>query len=530
MSITNTNTKQLRPYQVHAIDTVAKKLASGKKRVIFQLATGGGKTVTFAGLIHRYRSKIDKKVLVLVHREELLKQARRTLYNWYDIAAAPVQAGIKYLPDVPVYVGMVETVNNRIKRNSAYFKNIGLVIVDECHIGNFKKLYDLFPNAWIIGFSATPISGSRRDPLKNYFDDIVCGIDIPELIAQGSLVPNRTINIQNINRNELAIKNGEFDEQQMGVVFSSTKHVQNCVAAYQKHAKEKKTLIFNCNIEHSRKVNAAFESFGYSCRHLDSNATAHERSDTLEWFKNTPDAILNNVGILTTGFDEASIKVIIPNKSTMSLPLWLQMCGRGSRPFPGKDEFIIVDMGGNATSHGDWCDAHDWEDIFFNPDKPRAGGVAPSKVCGGCNAVIHASSKKCKFCGAETLKSVVYDEGTTNMQDLLNRRPINFNVEDMLRDHATKRTKDNKPYKDISLLHNMKSRIIIHASRIWKLKRIDDRTAYMLLDIYQGKIKEWCELKKIEYGWWHKKASQDWLFSELKRVFKWEPSLASQRA
>jgi superfamily II DNA or RNA helicase len=517
------NKKQLRPYQVNSIDRVALMLKEGKKRVIFQLATGGGKTVTFAGLINRYLSKQDKKVLVLVHREELLKQARRTLFNWYDIAAAPVTAGIKYLPDVPVYVAMVETANNRIRKNPSYFKNIGLVIVDECHIGNFKKLYDHFNTSWIIGFTATPISGSKKDPLKNHFEDIVCGIDIPELISGGSLAPNKTKHIKNINREQLTVKNGEFEERQMGVVFSNTRHIQNCVAAYQKHCAGMKTLIFNVNIEHSKKVNAAFQAFGLPSRHLDGNATPYERNDTLEWFKNTPDAILNNVGVLTTGFDEPSIMSVVVNKSTMSLPLWLQMTGRGSRPHPGKDQFLILDMGGNATTHGDWCDPHDWRDIFFNPDKPREGGTAPRKVCIGCNSLIHASTKACPECGANNSNNVTYDDGTARLEDLITRRPITIDMDSMILEHSLKRTAKNEPYKEVSLLHNLKYKIIIHASRVWKLKQIDDRTATRLLGIYQEAVKQWCEKKDHEFSWWHKKSTQEWFFAELKRVFGYIP-------
>lgn len=192
--------KELRQYQTTGINKLAHKFSLGILRIIFQLATGGGKTVTFAGLIHRYLSKQQKKVLILVHREELLQQAYKTLFQWYGITAAPITANINYLPNVMVYVAMVETANNRLKKNPNYFGNIGLVIVDECHIGNFKKLYDYFKTALIIGFTATPISSSKKDPLKNHFQDIVCGIDIPELIESGSLVPNRTIHIKNIDR------------------------------------------------------------------------------------------------------------------------------------------------------------------------------------------------------------------------------------------------------------------------------------------------------------------------------------------
>jgi superfamily II DNA or RNA helicase len=146
---------------------------------------------------------------------------------------------------------------------------------------------------------------------------------------------------------------------------------------------ETKTIIFNCNIDHSKKVNEAFGAFGYPSRHLDGEVDEHARRATLLWFKNTPGAILNNIGVLTTGFDEPSLQTVIVNKSTMSLPLWLQMTGRGARPFPEKQFFTIIDMGGNALTHGDWSDSRDWSYEFQNPDKPK-NGEAPTKVCVGC--------------------------------------------------------------------------------------------------------------------------------------------------
>ena len=94
--------KQLRQYQTNGIDKIAMKAAQGKRKIIFQLATGGGKTITFAGLVNRYMARNSGKVLILVHREELLKQAHRALFEWYDIAAAPITASNTYTPNVPV--------------------------------------------------------------------------------------------------------------------------------------------------------------------------------------------------------------------------------------------------------------------------------------------------------------------------------------------------------------------------------------------------------------------------------------------
>lgn len=526
--------KEQRYYQIEGINKLAMK-ARTCLRLIFQLATGGGKTVCFAGLCQRFINKQQTRILILVHREELLKQARKTLYDWYEIVAVPITANHKYFPNAQVYVAMVETAHNRLKKNKNYFGDVGLVIVDECHIGNFKKLYSYFPESIIIGFTATPIASTRKDPLKNYFQDIVCGIDIPELIeiwrkdnTQG-LVPNKTINVTNVKRSELAIKNGEFDDSAMSQVYSSTKHVHNCVAAYQKYCLGKKTLIFNCNIEHSKKVNEAFVAYGYPSRHLDGTTDPQERVKTLHWFATTENAILNNVGVLTTGFDEPSILRIIVNKSTMSLPLWLQMTGRGSRPYPGKQEFLIIDMGENALTHGDWCDPRDWGSMFRNPPEPKAEGEAPVKACIGCDALIHASQIICKFCGAENRKRIVYDDSRLTYSSYSGRKNPEIDVHLLVTENNARKRKDD-PTKSISpyyTLHQMRMKIVYHVKKRWNMRSLDDKTANIILNLYEDKAKEWCAVVEKPWNGWHRSKTREWMLADLKKEFNWEPSPAT---
>jgi hypothetical protein len=485
-------------------------------------------TVMFAGLIKRYLMKQQKRVLILVHREELLLQAYRTLFHGFDITAAPVTAGTTYLPNVMVYVAMVETANNRLKKNPNYFGSIGLVIVDEAHIGNFKKLYDQFSDSLIIGFTATPISGSKKDPLKNYFQDIVTGIDIPDLIDlwkkdnSTGLVPNRTYHIKNVDRKALSIKNGEFDEEEMGKVFSSTKHVQNCLAAYNNYCKKEKTIIFNCNIEHSKKVRDAFLSFGYPVRHLDGETDKKVRKEILHWFKETPNAVLCNVGVLTAGFDEPSIMHVIVNRATMSLPLWLQMTGRGARPYPGKQAFQIIDMGGNAYAHGDWCDSRDWSDMFHNPPKPKEGGEAPVKECVGCAVLIHASYKLCPHCGALNASKPKYDDGIITFELLTKKSPIEINVPALVAEYTGKVKADGTPYKELAAVHEMKRQIITHVKYKWRLRVLDDKTANALVAMYHDAINHWCRVKNKPFSSWLQMNSREWLLVELKRVFNYE--------
>jgi superfamily II DNA or RNA helicase len=377
----------LRPYQETFINNIAASLRSNRK-VVAQLATGGGKTVCFSAICDRFTARNTSDILILVHREELLAQATKAI----RIPTQSVTAGMKSIPHARVYVAMVETAYKRLDK----FQNIGLVIVDECHIGNFTKVIEHFTESYIIGFTATPLAARKTNPLRNYFDDIVCGIDIPDLIEQGYLCQEMTFSASKIvDRAKLKMRAGEFDAQQMAAAFKNPKYIETTVNAYKAHSLGQKTIIFNCNVEHSMAVNSAFVAAGFNSRHLDADSP--DRAEVLQWFANTPDAILNNIGIATTGFDQPDIETVIVNKATASMPLWLQMCGRGARPHDVKLAFTIIDLGGNCITHGLWSSPRNWSDIFHNPKKPGEG-VAPVKECPDCGALMHTAVRLCD-CG-----------------------------------------------------------------------------------------------------------------------------------
>ncbi|RYY55037.1 MAG: DEAD/DEAH box helicase, partial [Chitinophagaceae bacterium] len=154
--------------------------------------------------------------------------------------------------------------------------------------------------------------------------------------------------------------------------------------AYRNVAKGRKTLIFNNGIFTSRNVCEYFSKAGYAVRHLDNNCTAEERQEIVEWFRKTPNGILSSVSILTTGFDEPTVRNIIIYRATTSLTLYHQMIGRGSRRLANKKRFKIIDLGGNVERFGAWDAAIDWQGIFANPDQYLAsvygdlGNTAPS--------------------------------------------------------------------------------------------------------------------------------------------------------
>lgn len=516
----------LRPYQDKLIRDGAFKASLGHKRIILQAPTGAGKSVIFASLIARYLQRNDRTVLIACHREKLVKQSRKALYDWYGIIAEPIFAETKRLASARVYSGMAETLHRRFTKNPNYIRNIGLLVVDEAHLGLFTKFIELHPEVLVIGFTATPVASSKKKPLNGIYHEIVCGPQINDLIHEGALTPNITHRVKDgIDRKALSTKKGEYDQEQAGRMMSSAKHVNNTVDAYRKfgHTSQfepghpMRAIVFNCNIEHSRIVTQAFIDAGYNARHIDGYMPKQEVEAGLRWLEETPGAILCNVGIATTGIDISSIELVLLNKATKSLPLFCQCCGRGSRLHPGKKNFIIIDMGKNYLEHGDWSDDRDWADWFHHPDKPREGGVAPVKDCPQCLALIHASVRVCPFCGADCAAAPVYDDELVEFETVVQGKPLVIPIGELVKEVAIRGN------KDYAALHEIKVKIVAQARQEWRIKNFKDAHAYRLLEMYQEKVAEWCKQTGRRYDQFHKDIPTKWFFDELKRVFNWEP-------
>jgi superfamily II DNA or RNA helicase len=509
---------KLRNYQTTSISKIWLKIADGVRRLVYQLATGGGKTVVLCAIAAQYWEANRRKVVVYTHKEELLNQARGTFWNWYQITAQPVTQEVKRIEDVPVYVVMVETGNNRLKKDADFYGDVGLVIIDECHIGNFKKIQEHHPHAKIIGFTATPISASKKDPLNKYFEDIVCGIDIPDLIklheedSTSGLVQNRTFHVKgSVDRSKLKVSGQDFNADDMAAKYKKPKAVENTVKGYRDLAHGTKAIVYNCNIEHSILVNQEFIAAGYNSRHIDSEMCRLDpdlRKETVRWFIETPGAILNNVGLFTTGTDISSIQTIVVNRSTMSLSLWLQMCGRGARPHEDKDHFTIIDLGGNAVTHGDWCDARNWEMIFHNPPAPcKTPGVAPVKDCEACMAIVPVQAPVCKFCG------FVFP-----VKETAKERPVEFelltkNID--VRELMDKHTDAKEFYVFFAIGYTLAN----YAKRSVPPELMDVEIAESILVDYHARAREWYKLRGKKWNGWAKARAQEHLYKLIVERF-----------
>ncbi|MBP1224511.1 DEAD/DEAH box helicase [Flavobacterium sp. 1355] len=372
LEIEREDKKELYAYQKGDIDAIFDRLdnAPPQHHLLYQLPTGGGKTVIFSEIVRRYLSNNDKKVVVLTHRIELCKQTSKMLKG-FGVTNKIINSKVKELPDQNDYscfVAMVETLKNRINDEKLHLDNIGLVIIDEAHYNSFRKLLNSFKNAFILGVTATPLSSNIKLPMHQSYDELIVGDTISSLIDKGFLARATTYSYD-VGLTSLKVGiNGDYTVKSSDDLYTNTVMQEKLLHAYTERSLGKKTLIFNNGIHTSLYVYETFREAGYDIRHLDNTSSTEERKDILQWFKKTPDAILTSVGILTTGFDEPTVETIILNRATKSLTLYYQMIGRGSRKLPGKDEFTVIDLGNNAARFGLWSEPVNWQHIFKSPE------------------------------------------------------------------------------------------------------------------------------------------------------------------
>ncbi|TDS12980.1 DEAD/DEAH box helicase [Sphingobacterium paludis] len=361
-------------YQQHDIDLLFEKMTGCEGRdcrMLYQLPTGGGKTVIFSAIAHKYITAYDKKVLILTHRAELCKQTSKAL-RFSTVDNKVIDSSVKRIArkeTISCYVAMVETLKRRIRDGLFDTSDIGLVIVDEAHHNSFRKLLSRFENAAIIGVTATPLSSDVNLPLRNFYTEIVIGQSISKLIDEGFLA-RPVVREYDVELNTLRTGNtGDFTIGTSDALYGSDAMINLLLETYRAHAQKKKTVIFNSGIITSKKIAERFQTAGYAIKHLDNKTAAGERAEILRWFKKTKGAILTSVSILTVGFDEPTIQTVILNRATTSITLYHQMIGRGARRLPNKKTFQIIDLGNNTERFGAWDKAIDWQEVFTHPER-----------------------------------------------------------------------------------------------------------------------------------------------------------------
>lgn len=385
---------KLRPYQEELIVGARTHFRQGRKRVLLQLATGGGKTAICSRMLHNAVER-GKRAWFNCHRRELVAQISKAL-TLEGVPHGLVTADAPMNLAAPVQVCSIPTLANRTDR----LPPPDLIAWDEVHhiaAGTWARMMDQFRDIYHIGLSATP---SRLDGagLGDYFDAMVCGPSARWLIDNGYLSGYRLFAPSSIDTSGLHKRMGEYITAEAVELVNKPKITGDAISHYRKHGDGGRFLLFSPSIEHSKAVSLAFNAAGIPSLHVDGKTDSGLRDDMMADFDAGKILIMCNVDLFSEGVDVPALDGIIDLAPTMSLTKVMQRWGRALRTYPGKSHAVLLDHVGNSLLHGLPDDERSWELTCGKPEKKKTT-VPPPKVCAKCFAASPAYSQRCKVCG-----------------------------------------------------------------------------------------------------------------------------------
>lgn len=370
-------------------------MAKGEKSMLILSPTGSGKTVLTAFMLQSAARK-NMSSWFICHRRELVKQSMETFDKtgvYHGVIAAGFPQNLKPL----IQIASVQTLINRHEK----MPRPRLIIWDECHhvkAETWARIFRAYPDAFHIGLTATP---ERMDGkgLNDFFKNLIQGPSVSELINSGYLCDYKAYIPSTVDMSQARTQGGDFVKSDQAAILDKPSITGSAVDEYIKRANGKRNIVFCATIDHSKHVAEQFNARGIPAAHLDGDTDQNTRDQVLDKFKKGEILTLTNVDLFGEGFDLPAIEVVTLLRATQSLPLFLQMVGRGLRTFPGKDKAIILDHVGNMERHGLPDDDREWS--LLGRQKSRGGGgakLASVVVCPMCFAANEPHSTYCVEC------------------------------------------------------------------------------------------------------------------------------------
>lgn len=325
----------LRPYQADLIDGVSKAWRQGFKAPCIVLGCGGGKSIITADMARKVTSK-GKRVLFLVHRQELLQQIFGTFVRY--------GVDMRYCD-----VMMVQTATRRIKK----LQRPALIITDENHHSvatSYKRIYDAFPGVPRVGVTATPVR-LNGDGLGDVNDTLIVGPSTKWLIENNYLAPYDYYAPSVADLTGLHIKMGEFIASEIEGHMIKKAVFGDVIQYYRHYADGKKAICYCATLKHSIATAQAFSEAGISAVHIDGMTPPAQRRQIISDFRAGKIQILCNVDLISEGFDVPDCECAILLRPTQSLTLYIQQSMRCMRYRPDK-RAIILDHVGNYARFG----------------------------------------------------------------------------------------------------------------------------------------------------------------------------------
>ena len=400
----------LRDYQVEALDDGRAAFMRGLLRIIYCAPTGAGKTRIASEMAELAVAK-GGRVLFIADRLTLVNQTVRA-FERHGIHVGMIQADTPWDLRAPVQIASSQSLEPFLTgKKSAHDWNVqlesyALVIVDEVQTQRKAVCAALQRyRGHAVGLTATPLT----DGLRDTWQGVVMVRTTDSLIDDDWLV-RPTVYSCNDEAEDRSGRGpgGEWTDEESAAAMRPLKG--DIVTTWRTRTAEHfggpvPTLVFSSHINHGAELKRAFVAAGYRFEQTTAYTDRLESAAMVDRFA-TGDCIgLISVDKMTKGFDAPNVQcIVIARKFLRSLPLIIQMLGRGMRRTPGvlavDDKCIVLDHGGSCA--GFWPQICDFwqngiDELPQKAVKPTRDDLAIRKerTCPACKRVITGRSCPC---------------------------------------------------------------------------------------------------------------------------------------
>ena len=367
----------LRDYQVEILSAVRRALLGEQRgtgsgpvnRPAVAAATGGGKTVMFSHLLTdpQWTPSVDRRSrrLVLVHRDELAQQARKTILAADPGLASDGGIGIVKAEqnevDAHVCIASVQTLASPGRAEA--IRDVGMVICDEAHHASAPTWRGALAQfgAWngvpTIGWSAT-LARADDQHLGDIWQEVVAQWTIIDGVKSGNLVDVRGLRIQvsDLDTAKIRRSHGDLQAGQLSEALHDAEAPEQVAKAYAEHGMRedgtpRPAVVFAPSVETAQATAQALTAAGFPAELVCGDTPLDERAGIYERFRRGETVALANAMVLTEGWDAPWCEVAIIMRATRSTPLYTQMIGRILRPWPGKTDALVLDVVGASEDN-----------------------------------------------------------------------------------------------------------------------------------------------------------------------------------
>ncbi len=343
--------------QLGFIANLEKICAAGESKALLISATGTGKTYASAFAL---REEGAKKVLFLVHREQIAKQAIASYKKVFgNTRSFGLLSGNSKDYDVDYLFSTMQMMAKEKILTKFQKDEFDTIIIDEAHrtgAASYQNIMQYFTPQFWLGMTASPERTDAFDVYAAFDHNIAYEIRLQQALEEDLLCPFHYFGITDLQIDGKAIDentglkdfNRLTSEERVNYVIEQMEYYGYC-------GKRPKGLVFCSSKKEACVLSAKFNERGYRTLALTGDDSQEKRENAVERLvlddgEDKLDYIFT-VDIFNEGVDIPEVNQVIMLRPTESPIVFVQQLGRGLRKADEKEYVVILDFIGNYKNN-----------------------------------------------------------------------------------------------------------------------------------------------------------------------------------